>query len=209
MNRNDAIYLAFLSPIVCVDRQKMKQNCWLSRKFDFFTEIGAWYAKLKMVQVKYIQFSPRCRKPHVKGQFKYGLTCFCPLHLTSCLHDANDFRLYSQLSLPIWRLSAYTLWNLHHLCYGLVNIYLFTTVLIYPWKYYKTPMQYSIIFNAEIDHYSPVKTGNIFLFLFKTWIVGTHLSRHGEADLVSTHSFVLRKISQFFIWKSSFLKLWN
>ena len=104
----------FLSLIVCVDRQKIKQNWWLSRKFDFFTEIGAWYVKLKMVQVKYVQFSPRCRKPHVKGQSKYGLICFCPLHLTSCLHDANDFRLYSQLSLPIWRLSAYTLWYNHN-----------------------------------------------------------------------------------------------
>ena len=61
--------------------------------------------QLKLLQIKCVQFSPRCRKPHVKGQYRYGLICFCPLHLTCCLHVANDFRVYSQMSLPIWRLS--------------------------------------------------------------------------------------------------------
>ena len=62
-----------------------------------------------MLQVKYIQFSPRCRKSHVKQQIQYELTCFYPFLATRCLHVANDFRVYSQLSLPICRLSAYTL----------------------------------------------------------------------------------------------------
>ena len=52
---------------------------------------------------------PRCRKSHVKQQIQYELTCFNPFLATRCLHVANDFRVYSQLSLPICRLSAYTL----------------------------------------------------------------------------------------------------
>ena len=52
---------------------------------------------------------PRCRKSHVKQTIQYELTCFSPFLATRCLHVANDFRVYSQLSLPICRLSAYTL----------------------------------------------------------------------------------------------------
>ena len=52
---------------------------------------------------------PRCRKSHVKQQIQYELTCFSPFLATRCLHVANDFRVYSQLSLPICQLSAYTL----------------------------------------------------------------------------------------------------
>ena len=52
---------------------------------------------------------PRCRKSHVKQQIQNELTCFNPFLATRCLHVANDFRVYSQLSLPICRLSAYTL----------------------------------------------------------------------------------------------------
>ena len=38
---------------------------------------------------------------------------FFPFNLTSCLCVASDLRVYSQLSLPIWRLSAYTVqWRL-------------------------------------------------------------------------------------------------
>ena len=62
-----------------------------------------------MLQVKYIHFSPRCRKSHIKQQIQYELTYFNPFLVTRCLHVANDFRVYSQLSLPICRLSAYTL----------------------------------------------------------------------------------------------------
>ena len=52
---------------------------------------------------------PRCRRSHVKQQIQYELTCFSPFLATRCLHVTNDFRVYSQLSLPIRRLSAYTL----------------------------------------------------------------------------------------------------
>ena len=52
---------------------------------------------------------PRCRKSHVKEQIQNELTCFSPFLETRCLHVANDLRVYSQLSLPICRLSAYTL----------------------------------------------------------------------------------------------------
>ena len=62
-----------------------------------------------MLQVKYIQFSPRCRKSHVKEQIQYEVTCVSPFLATRYLHVAYDFRVYSQLSLPICRLSAYTL----------------------------------------------------------------------------------------------------
>ena len=53
--------------------------------------------------------SPIVEKRHVKLQIRYELTSLFPFHLTSCLSVAIDFRVYSQLSLPIWRLSAYTL----------------------------------------------------------------------------------------------------
>ena len=62
-----------------------------------------------MLQVKYVHFSPRCRKSHVKEQIQYEVTCFSPFLATRCLHVTYDFRVYSQLSLPICRLSAYTL----------------------------------------------------------------------------------------------------
>ena len=62
-----------------------------------------------MLQVNYKKFSPRCRKSHVKQQIQYEPTCFSPFLATRCLHVANDFRVFSQLSLPICRLSAYTL----------------------------------------------------------------------------------------------------
>ena len=51
----------------------------------------------------------RCRKSHVKQQIQFELTCFSPFLAKRCLHVANDFRVYSQLLLPIYRLSAYTL----------------------------------------------------------------------------------------------------
>ena len=66
-----------------------------------------------MLHVKYTQFSPRCRKSHVKEQIQYEVTCFSPFLATRCLHVAYDFRVYSQLSLPICRLSAYTLLRLN------------------------------------------------------------------------------------------------
>ena len=78
------------------------------------TEIGAWYFKLTMLYVKYIQFSPRSRKSHVKEKIQYEVTCFSPFLATRCLHVAYDFRMYSQLSLPICRLSANTLCNNKH-----------------------------------------------------------------------------------------------
>ena len=52
---------------------------------------------------------PPMSKMHVKQQIQYELTCFNTFLATRCLHVANDFRVYSQLSLPICRLSAYTL----------------------------------------------------------------------------------------------------
>ena len=52
---------------------------------------------------------PRCQKSHVKEQIQYAVTCFSPFLATRCLHVAYDIRVYSQLSIPICRLSAYTL----------------------------------------------------------------------------------------------------
>ena len=95
--------------------------------------------QLTMLQVKYIQFSPRCRKSHLKQQIQYELTCFSTFLATRCLHVANDFRVHSQLSLPICRLSAYTLCILNKaltfsksfpfplgFCYGRCSIFYFS-----------------------------------------------------------------------------------
>ena len=79
-----------------------------------------------MLHVKYIQFSPRCRKSHVKQQIQYELTCFSLFLATRCLHVANDFRVYSQLSLPICRLSAYTLCLV---CSSQQDVYMSLTIL--------------------------------------------------------------------------------
>ena len=55
----------------------------------------------------YPNFSPDVEN---RIQIQYELTCCSPfLETIRCLHVANDFRVYSQLSLPICRLSAYTL----------------------------------------------------------------------------------------------------
>ena len=70
-----------------------------------------WVQECITCMVKYIQFSPRYRKSHVKQQIQYELTCFNPFPATRCLHVANDFKVYSQLSPLICRLSAYTLWR--------------------------------------------------------------------------------------------------
>ena len=67
-----------------------------------------------MLQVKYIQFSARCRKSHVKEQIQYEVACFCPFLATRCLHVAYDFRVtvYSQLSSDLPTVRLFTVNNI-------------------------------------------------------------------------------------------------
>ena len=60
--------------------------------------------------MKYLYLSPLYWKSHLNEKNWYCLTCLWPCCLITCLCWDNDFRVYSQLSLPIWWVSAYTLW---------------------------------------------------------------------------------------------------
>ena len=114
------MFLVFITPIVHVDRRKIKQNWQLSHKTWFlYRDWGVICQTDNAAGEVYPILSPhlppsprRCRKSHVKEQIQYEITCFSPFLAKRCLHVAYDFGVYSQLLLPISKLSAYTLWIL-------------------------------------------------------------------------------------------------
>ena len=102
-NRNDDIILFILAANVRVDWPEIKQN-W-KKCCSFYSEIGSLFVKLTMLEVKYTQFSPQCRNPHLKEQIR----CFFPFHLTSWFcqpmilectvtADSATVRLYTDLN---------------------------------------------------------------------------------------------------------------
>ena len=62
-----------------------------------------------------------------------------------------------------------------------------------PIHYENTPMQYTAIFHDCKNDNFQMKFWNIFIFLLKTYIVGTRYNRLIEAVLTSTNNIFLEQ----------------
>ena len=122
----------------------------------------------------------------LKGSKLFIIICFCPLHLTSCLHVTNDFRVYSQMSLSdlatVRLLHCVTVVRGHTWPNFELYQFLWNVILTCKWvnlkknaaKVWHRVSKFKLILSKYFLHFSNVGTSNfwkqVLVWEQKTWV---------------------------------------